>query len=70
MRNKFLEGKPIKVDEVVEEGVYPFGTTTFQCIALPGHSINQFGVLIDGILFASDSYFGVEQLKKHKIQYH
>jgi len=69
MRNKFLEGKPIKIDEVVKEGVYPFGTTAFQCIALPGHSINQFGLLIDGILFAADSYFGVEQLEKHKIPY-
>lgn len=69
MRNKFLEGKPIVVDHEVEEGTYLFGDTFFSCISLPGHSINQYGVLIDGVLYAADSYLGVEQLHKHKIPY-
>ncbi|MGP1906691.1 MBL fold metallo-hydrolase [Metabacillus sp. JX24] len=69
LRNKFLEGPPIVVDEEVTEGNFRFGDRSFECIALPGHSLMQMGVLSDGILYAADSYFGAEQLKKHKIPY-
>ncbi|WP_226670715.1 MBL fold metallo-hydrolase [Metabacillus litoralis] len=69
MRNKFLEGKPIVVDEEVKEGTYHFGETQFECIALPGHSMNQLGLLINGVLYAADSYFSEEQLHKHKIPF-
>ncbi|MBM7604026.1 glyoxylase-like metal-dependent hydrolase (beta-lactamase superfamily II) [Metabacillus crassostreae] len=69
MRNKFLEGEPIVVDEEVAEGYHAFGDKKFQCIALPGHSINQFGVIIDEVLYAADAYFSEEQLHKHKIPF-
>ncbi|WP_454101252.1 MBL fold metallo-hydrolase [Metabacillus sp. SLBN-84] len=69
LRNKFLEGPPIVVDEEVTEGTFRFGDRSFECIALPGHSLMQMGILSDGILYAADSYFGAEQLKKHKIPY-
>lgn len=69
MRNKFLEGEPIVVDEEVEEGYHKFGDKEFQCMALPGHSINQFGLLIDGVLYAADAYFSEGQLYKHKIPF-
>lgn len=69
MRNKFLEGKPIQVDQIVEEGNVQWGETRFECIALPGHSINQYGLLIHDIFYAADGYFSKEQLIKHKIPY-
>ncbi|MFD2215444.1 MBL fold metallo-hydrolase [Metabacillus endolithicus] len=69
MRNKFLEGKPIRVDEEIEQATYPFGDIFFQCYSLPGHSINQHGLLIDKILYAADGYFAEEQLHKHKIPF-
>lgn len=69
LRNKFLEGTPIFINEEVEEGVHQFGDVPFECIAFPGHSLMQLGVKADGILFAADSYFGIEQLRKHKIPY-
>ncbi|MCM3595176.1 MBL fold metallo-hydrolase [Metabacillus idriensis] len=69
LRNKFLEGAPIIIDEEAAEGEHQFGDVLFECIAFPGHSLMQLGVKADGILFAADAYFGTEQLKKHKIPY-
>ncbi|WP_078381364.1 MBL fold metallo-hydrolase [Sutcliffiella halmapala] len=69
-RNKFLEGKPVRIDSVLQkEGVVRIGNTVFQTIALPGHSYNQFGVIFDDILFATDGYFGIEALEKHGIPF-
>ncbi|MCP8615607.1 MBL fold metallo-hydrolase [Salirhabdus salicampi] len=69
IRNKFLEGEPIKVDIEVEEGDYQFSTFVGEVMILPGHSYFQAGLLINGIFYAADSYFGTEQLTKHKIPY-
>lgn len=69
-RNKFLEGKPIKVDVILEQaGEVRVGESHFQTVDLPGHSYHQFGVIIEDILFAADAYFGVEILHKHGIPY-
>ncbi|WP_100333863.1 MBL fold metallo-hydrolase [Bacillus alkalisoli] len=71
-RNKFIEGKPIRVDEVVSlEGdrVLQIDEIPLQVLSLPGHSYNQYGIIFDGILFASDSYFSVETLEKHNIPF-
>lgn len=69
MRNKFLEAKPIRIDHVVKEGDYKWGEITVKCIAFPGHSEYQLGVLAHDILFAGDAYMGVEVLEKHRIPY-
>ncbi|UAL48697.1 MBL fold metallo-hydrolase [Sutcliffiella horikoshii] len=69
-RNKFLEGKPVKVDVILEEaGEVRVGESRFQTVDLPGHSYHQFGVIVEDILFAADAYFGVEILHKHGIPY-
>jgi glyoxylase-like metal-dependent hydrolase (beta-lactamase superfamily II) len=49
---------------VVTEGKHQFGDVLFECLAFPGHSLMQLGVMVDGILFAADAYFGAEQIKK------
>lgn len=69
LKNKFLQGPPMKVDQVVEEGAIYIGDKALQTVCLPGHSYHQFALLVDGILYAADSYFSVETLKKHKIPY-
>lgn len=69
MRNKFLEGEAIAVNEVLTEGTYTIDGFTFSIIGFPGHSENQMGILIDDILYCGDAYFGMEQLHKHKIPY-
>jgi len=69
-RNKFLEGKPVRVDTILmEEENLKVGEGSFQTIALPGHSYNQFGIIAEDILFAADGYFGKESLDKHGIPY-
>ncbi|MCG1020168.1 MBL fold metallo-hydrolase [Sutcliffiella horikoshii] len=69
-RNKFLEGKPIHVDLLVkEEGAVELGGVVFLTVALPGHSYQQFGILVSEILFAADAYFGKDIIHKHGIPY-
>ncbi len=69
MRNKFLEGPPINISQIVKEGKIDVDGLTMEFISLPGHSENQLGVLIDKILYCGDAYFGIEQLRKHKIPF-
>jgi glyoxylase-like metal-dependent hydrolase (beta-lactamase superfamily II) len=69
MRNKFLEGKAVKVDETFETGYYQWGECQVELISLPGHSDNQMGILVDGVLYAADSYMAEDVLKKHRIPY-
>lgn len=69
LRNKFLEGTPVKVDNVIEEGTYRIDSFHFQSFLLPGHSYFQTGILLDNVFYAGDAYFSEEQLHKHKIPY-
>jgi len=69
LRNKFLEGKSIFIDEVLQEGVYERDGFNFTTYLLPGHSYYQLGILIHDCLFAGDSYFSEELLHKHKIPF-
>ncbi|WP_053220335.1 MBL fold metallo-hydrolase [Virgibacillus senegalensis] len=69
LRNKFLEGTPVRIDQELEDGSWQIGNFAIETILLPGHSYHQLGLLYDGILFAGDSYFGKEQLDKHGIPY-
>jgi glyoxylase-like metal-dependent hydrolase (beta-lactamase superfamily II) len=69
LRNKFFEGTAIQVDKVVEEGEQKLGPFFVHLHHLPGHSEYQLGVKFDQVLYAADSYFGEEQLHKHKIPF-
>ncbi|WP_027962939.1 MBL fold metallo-hydrolase [Halalkalibacillus halophilus] len=70
IRNKFLEGPPVQVDITVESGIQKLDNHfEVELIATPGHSYHQLAVGIDGILYAADSYFGKEEILKHKIPF-
>ncbi|MCP3742433.1 MBL fold metallo-hydrolase [Rossellomorea sp. BNER] len=69
LRNKFLEGKAVKVDHFIFEGNQKIGPFTLEVLSLPGHSYGQIGVLFQGILYAADSYFGQSALDKHVIPF-
>ncbi|WLR47517.1 MBL fold metallo-hydrolase [Halobacillus litoralis] len=69
LHNKFLEGPSVRVDEVVEEGEVGFGSLRAEAYHLPGHSYHQLALKVNDILFAADSYFSLETLKKHKIPF-
>lgn len=42
---------------------------TLEVIALPGHSLGQIGVAVDGVCFAADGFFGPAVLSKHGVPY-
>ncbi|WP_079480606.1 MBL fold metallo-hydrolase [Halobacillus salinus] len=69
LQNKFLQGPPVRIDEVITETTFQFGDKTCDTFLLPGHSYHQLALRVDGILFAADSYFSEETLKKHKIPF-
>lgn len=64
---KFLMASPSHVDRVVVPGRYELAGSEIEVIALPGHSLNQVGFAVDGILFCADAVFGRETIEKHKI---
>ncbi|HET7629656.1 MAG TPA: MBL fold metallo-hydrolase [Bacillales bacterium] len=69
MRNKFLEGAPVRVDQVCDAGTLEVAGLRLELIDLPGHSHAQLGVLVDDILYAADGYFSKETLIKHRIPF-
>ncbi|MBS4198706.1 MBL fold metallo-hydrolase [Bacillus sp. FJAT-49732] len=69
LRNKFLEGEEAHIASFLNEGFQQIGPFSFNVLSFPGHSYGQIGIFIDEILFAADSYFGVEVLKKHKVPF-
>jgi glyoxylase-like metal-dependent hydrolase (beta-lactamase superfamily II) len=69
LRNKFLEGKPVRVDQALTEGTFQIDSFRFDTYYLPGHSYHQLAIKVDDILYAADSYFGLEQFEKHRIPF-
>ncbi|MFC7394918.1 MBL fold metallo-hydrolase [Scopulibacillus cellulosilyticus] len=69
LRNKFIEGQAVQVDEYCHEGPIELGEISIECVSLPGHAENQMGVIYEGILFAADAYMSIETLNKHRIPY-
>ncbi|WP_411955195.1 MBL fold metallo-hydrolase [Alkalibacillus sp. S2W] len=69
IRNKFLEGPPIDVDLIVDEGRHTIDGFELDCILTPGHSYHQLAIATHDVLFAADSYFGEKELHKHKIPF-
>ncbi|SHF32538.1 Glyoxylase, beta-lactamase superfamily II [Desulforamulus putei DSM 12395] len=69
MRNKFLLAKPSTVGEKLQAGPVNLCGLHLEIVALPGHSVDQIGVLYDGVLFAGDAYISGSLLEKHGIPY-
>lgn len=69
LRNKFLEAKGISVDKEIEAGPLQLGPFQLDILGLPGHSYGQIGVMVEGVLYASDAYFGKEALAKHIVPF-
>ncbi|HOJ87492.1 MAG TPA: MBL fold metallo-hydrolase [Pseudothermotoga sp.] len=64
LRSKFFLAEPSKVDETFEGDGYLYD---LQIIELPGHALGQVGVAVGDIIFAADSIFGEEILRKKTI---
>jgi glyoxylase-like metal-dependent hydrolase (beta-lactamase superfamily II) len=69
LRNKWLMAKGTTVDYLIDGERLMVAGVEFELVALPGHSINQVGLAVDGVCFAADGFFGAAILQKHGIPY-
>jgi len=69
LRNKWLMAKGTTVDQLIDGERLMVAGVELEVIALPGHSINQVGLAVDGVCFAADGFFGTAILQKHSIPY-
>ncbi|MEJ7900264.1 MAG: MBL fold metallo-hydrolase [Thermomicrobiales bacterium] len=69
LRNRFLLAEPSPVDGVLAVGKQHFMGTEMELVALPGHSANQIGVLVDGVFFCADVVFPQAAIDKYRIPY-
>ena len=69
LRNKWLMAKGTTVDQIIDGQRLTVAGVELELIALPGHSINQVGLAVDGVCFAADGFFGTAILQKHSIPY-
>lgn len=69
LRTSFLVAEAGPVDGIVPVGPSTICGVDLEAIALPGHSINQFGCLIDGVFFCADVVFPAATLEKYPIPY-
>lgn len=69
LQNKWLMAKGVAVDHLIEANQLTIGGTTLDVIPLPGHSLGQVGLAVDGVCFAADGFFGPAILQKHGIPY-
>ena len=69
LRGTFLLADPSPVDEVVRPGPITVEGVEVEVVPLAGHSVNQVGYLVDGVLFCADVVLPEAVLVKYKIPY-
>lgn len=70
LRNKFLMAAPSPVHHTFDpDETWTIDGVAFQAVALPGHAHGQCGILVDGVFFAADAYFGRLVTDKHGLPY-
>ncbi|MBK9710100.1 MAG: MBL fold metallo-hydrolase [Kouleothrix sp.] len=69
LQHKWLMARGAPVHHIIEGERLQVAGVTLEVIALPGHSVNQIGVAVDGVCFAADGFFGPAILHKHGIPY-
>jgi glyoxylase-like metal-dependent hydrolase (beta-lactamase superfamily II) len=67
LRNKFVLAKPSPVDHIIGPGKLEVIGLEVEIIPLPGHCFNQVGVLVDNILFCSDTVFSERVIDKYRV---
>ena len=67
LRNRFVMAKPSPVHHVLQPGKVTIIGREIEIVPLPGHSLNQVGVLVDGALFCADTVFSERVIDKYRI---
>jgi glyoxylase-like metal-dependent hydrolase (beta-lactamase superfamily II) len=69
LRTKFLLAEACKVDEILTFGKQTVMGADIEVVPLPGHSMNQIGVLVDEVFFCADVVFPQAAIEKYRIPY-
>ena len=69
LRNRFLLAKPSKVDHIIMGDRLTVGGVELGIVGLAGHSPNQIGVAVDGVLFCADTVFSMRVVEKYKLPF-
>ncbi len=67
LRQKFTLAEPCEVTHRVEAGTMEVCGFQVDVVPLPGHALNQVGVVIDETIFCADAVFPKETIEKHKV---
>ena len=69
LRNRFLLAEPSKVGHVITGNKLAIGGVEVDIVGLAGHSPNQIGVGVDGVLFCADTVFSMRVVEKYKLPF-
>lgn len=69
MRGKFLLADPSPVDEELIGDSVTIDGVQLELVDISGHSLNQRGIVIDGVFFCADVVFPASALEKYRIPY-
>lgn len=69
IRTKFLLVDDSPVDGLLQPGTQVLEGVEMDVVSLAGHSMNQMGLVIDGVFFCADVVFPEATIEKYKIPY-
>lgn len=69
LRGRFLLADASPVDALLTDGEMAFGDLMITVVPLAGHSVNQKGILVDGVFFCADVVFPDAALDKYRVPY-
>jgi glyoxylase-like metal-dependent hydrolase (beta-lactamase superfamily II) len=69
LRNRFLLADACRVDEILAIGLQTVMGVEIEVISLSGHSMNQIGILVEGVFFCADVVFPAAAIDKYRIPY-
>jgi glyoxylase-like metal-dependent hydrolase (beta-lactamase superfamily II) len=67
LRNRFVMAKPSLVHHILKPGKTTILGRGLEIVPLYGHSLNQVGVLCDGVLFCADAVFSGRVIDKYRV---
>ncbi|MEW5761886.1 MAG: MBL fold metallo-hydrolase [Bacillota bacterium] len=67
LRSKFFLAPGVQVDEVLGPGRQTVAGCEVEIVALPGHTLGQVGVAVQGVLFSADAVIAPEFIAKHGV---
>lgn len=69
IRTRFLLAQDSPVDGILEPGEQTLEGVPIDVVSLAGHSMNQMGIVVDGVFFCADVVFPQETIDKYRIPY-